>query len=496
MSIAKSIAKGAAWTMLFKLLARSLGLISVAILARFLTPADFGVVGLAMATIGALELLSSFSFDIVLIQNQQATRQHYDTAWTITILFQMAIGLMLFVLARPAAAFYDEPALHYALLALACAPIIEGFQNIKIVDFRKKMQFHKDFVFMFSKKLIGFCVTVPAAIYFRNFWALIIGILVSKLAGTILSYLLLPYKPRFSNSHWRELFSFSKWLFINNLLWFLRHRASGFIVGKMVGMRGLGVFEVAYQLSNFTTTELVAPINRAVLPGLSRVASDAAALRDNYLKIIGMIALLALPTGVGIAVVAEPLVFVVLGPDWAEAAPIIAILGIVGAIGSVETNTGTTCVAAGRPDLVAKLYTFYVSVLLILIYQFTARWGLIGTAWAGLVATCINVPVYYTVLLRLLDLRLGVFVGTVWRPIAASICMYGSTRLFLDAQPELVGSIDALPVLIKAIATGTATYTAVTTALWLLTGRPEGAERTLLVEVTRRIGLRPDRHVT
>jgi O-antigen/teichoic acid export membrane protein len=245
-------------------------------------------------------------------------------------------------------------------------------------------------------------------------------------------------------------------------------------------MRGLGVFEVSYQLSNFTTTELVAPINRAVLPGLSKVAGDAAALRDNYLKVIGMIALLALPTGVGIAVVAEPLVFVVLGPDWAEAAPIIAILGIVGAIGSIETNTGTTCVAAGRPDLVAKLYSFYVTVLLILVYFFTSKWGLIGTAWAGLVATCINVPVYYAVLLRLLGLRFQTFVGALWRPVMASIVMYVGVRFFLGAQPALTGSVDALPVLLKATAIGATVYTAVVVMIWLLTGRPAGSEQHIL----------------
>lgn len=472
--------------MLLKLLARSLGLISVTILARFLSPADFGVVGLAMATIAALELMSSFSFDIVLIQNQRATRGHYDTAWTITILFQTAIALLLVALAKPAAAFYNEPELQYALLALALAPFLDGLKNIKIVDFRKEMQFHKDFVFLLSVKVIGFVITVPTAIYLQSFWALIIGIIASRISAVILSYVMLPYAPRFSNSHWRELFSFSKWLFLNNLVWFLRHRAASFVVGKMVGMRGLGIYEVAYELSNFTTTELVAPINRAVLPGLSKVASDAEALRQNYLYVVGMIALLALPTGVGVAVVAEPLVLVLLGPNWLDAAPIIAILGIVGAIGSIETNTGTTCVAAGRPDLMTKLYTFYVSVLLVLIYVFTSKWGLIGTAWAGLVATCINIPVYYTVLLKLLRLNLLSFVAVLWRPIIACVAMYLGVEYWLGLQPTQAGSIGALPVLLKATALGATIYLAVAASLWLVSGRPKGAEQQLLTEIAKR----------
>lgn len=486
MNTGRSIAKGAVWVLLFKLCGRSLSLISIAVLARLLVPADFGIVALATTIIAALELFGNFSFDVALIQNQKATKEHYDTAFTVSLIFQMSIALLLLLLAAPAAAFYDEPALRNALMVLAIVPVIEGLQNIRIVDFRKQMLFHKDFVFMLSKSVIGFCVTIPAAFLLRDYWALILGIIAGRTGGTIASYIMIPYRPRFNTTYWTELFNFSKWLFLNNWLYFLRHRAAGFVIGKISGMRSLGVYEVSYEISNFATTELVAPINRAVLPGLAKIANDVDALRKSYLSVIAMIALLAVPAGIGIAAISEPLVLAFLGANWTEAIPIIAILGFAGSLSSIETNTGTTCVAVGRPELLTKLYGFYVAVLLTLVVVFTLHWGIIGTAWAALAAAIINVPVYYTVLLRLISLKVSQFLSVLWRPLVASACMYGTVQYYLNRTNPITTSVEALTPMFTAVAIGAAVYVILVIALWRIAGKPDGAEREILKEVVLR----------
>src|SRR5688572_22387334 len=106
-----ALARGTAWMVGFRLLDRSVGLISMLILARVLTPADFGLVAMATALIAFVELFGAFGLELALIQRPDATRAHFDTAWTMNVLIGAMVALLLFALARPLAWFYDEPRL-------------------------------------------------------------------------------------------------------------------------------------------------------------------------------------------------------------------------------------------------------------------------------------------------------------------------------------------------------------------------------------------------
>src|SRR5215510_14071866 len=125
--IANKMAKGAAWMVSFKLLDRALGLLSTLILARLLVPADFGLVAMATSIIAALALLGAFSFDVSLIQNPDTQRRHFDTAWTFNVFFGLFCGVLLALLAYPAAAFYREPRLESVMYVLALAMALLGF---------------------------------------------------------------------------------------------------------------------------------------------------------------------------------------------------------------------------------------------------------------------------------------------------------------------------------------------------------------------------------
>src|SRR5688572_26128481 len=105
---------------------RLIGLVSTIVLARLLVPADFGLVMMAIVIIGALQLLGAFSFDLALIQNHRAGRQHYDTVWTINLLFAVAFGFLVVLLAVPAARFYNEPRLEAVMYVLAVATALQG----------------------------------------------------------------------------------------------------------------------------------------------------------------------------------------------------------------------------------------------------------------------------------------------------------------------------------------------------------------------------------
>jgi len=120
-SVNRQIAKGAVWMVAFKMLDRSIAVVSTIVLARMLAPHDFGLVGMAIILVAALNLLVSFGFDVQLIQNPNAGRDEFDTAWTFSVLFSVACGVVLALLAGPAAGFYREPELETIIYVLAVA---------------------------------------------------------------------------------------------------------------------------------------------------------------------------------------------------------------------------------------------------------------------------------------------------------------------------------------------------------------------------------------
>ena len=176
----------------FKLLDKSIGLISTLVLVRVLTPSDFGLVAMAMAVVALLELMSAFGFDSALIQRQDTARSHFDTAWTFNVIFGVCIALFLVAMAVPAAAFYREPRLEQMLPVLAIGAVVGGFENIGTVAFRKELNFRMEFIYLFIKRIAVFAVVITLALTLRSFWALIFATIAGKAMAVLISYLLHP----------------------------------------------------------------------------------------------------------------------------------------------------------------------------------------------------------------------------------------------------------------------------------------------------------------
>jgi lipopolysaccharide exporter len=482
------MAKGAAWMVSFKLMERGLGLASTLILARLLIPADFGLIAMAMSMIAALELLGAFSFDISLIQNPNAQRQHFDTAWTFNALFSLFCGVTLVLLARPAGLFYDEPRLENVMYLLALGNAVQGFENIGTVAFRRDLRFDREFKFLLGKRLASFLVTMTLALWLRSYWALVFGQLAGKLAAVLLSYFAHPYRPRFSLAAKGELFHFSKWLMINNALFFLNNRAADFVIGKLAGAQALGLYTIAYEISNLPTTELVAPINRAAFPGYSRLAQEPDALRDSFLNVISMIALFALPAGVGIALVADLLVPTILGWKWVAAIPVIQVLALYGIIVALQTNINYVYLAVGMPRVVTWIAGAQFGLLLGLLLPATQRYGTIGAAWAFLVTVLLMLPVNQVFISRRLKISVRNYGAKLWRPFAASgamVLVVAVLKTGVHPEPQIAAYFLAL---LLCVSVGALTYMAAVYGLWRWAACPDGAERFCLTRIEQAFG--------
>ena len=477
------IAFGAIWMVLMRLSIRFIGLISTLVLLRLLAPEDFGLVAIVMATVAVVELMRAFGFQIALIQDQEAGPDEYNTVWTMEVIMASVTGLILIIIARPAAAFYGDPRLVELFYIVAGANALHGLVNVGIVDFRKHLEFGREFNYNVSIKIVGFVVTITSAYFLRSYWALVIGIVANKFTGLVLSYVMHPYRPRFSLASVGKLFRFSSWIFMNNMGIVARLRGPDFIIGKVAGPQGLGVYAVAYEISNLATTELIAPINRALLPGFAKIAHDAPRARAAFIKASSVMALFSLPIAVGIAATAPLIGSVVLGEKWLAAVPLIEMLALAGVVTAIASPITSCLIALGKPSVVACLSLANAVALLTSVTWFGLRGGAAGAAQAVLINAGLFLPIYFAVAVRFLHLKVTDVFAILFRPAAAAAAMYVVVRQVL----HLTGT-DALD-LVLAVGIGAVTFCCLLAALWaLMPKRATSGESFLLDRVRERLG--------
>ena len=491
----RKIALGAAWMVGFKLIDRSIGLLSTIVLARVLAPEDFGLVAMAMVLIGALELFIAFSFDVVLIQNPSAGRAQFDTAWTLNAVFTSACALVLALLAGGAASFYGQARLEPVIYLLAAGFALQGLSNIGPVMFRRDMRFDREFKFLLGKRLATFLITIPAALYFRNYWALIIGQLSATALSVGLSYIMSSYRPRWSLSARGELFHSSKWLVLNNIFQFLNNSAAQFAIGRLSGAQALGVYAIASEIATMPTTELVAPINRAAFPGYASTAGERGQLRASFLNVIASIALFALPAGIGIVAVADLLVPAVLGWKWMAAIPLIRVLAVYSVIQALQTNISYVYLALGKLRLVTIINAIQFLILVSLMVPGLLRYGVSGAAWAFLGTMLLMIPVNQVLIARCLALGAATFAARLVRPLLAALAMGACVLLLKGSLTLRPLTRDYVLALLLCSAAGALVYALALYGLWRAAGRPVGADRFAfdkLQGVLARAGVRID----
>jgi O-antigen/teichoic acid export membrane protein len=467
------MARGALWLMLARLGDRLIGMLSMVLLARLLAPADYGIVAMAGTVLAATELLRAFGFELALIQSQEATRLEYDTAWTLNALLGAGIALLVAGLAYPGAAFYDETRLAPVLLVLAVRPALQGLRNVGVVNFRKEFKFHREIALSLTTKAVAVLTTVPLAFALRSYWALVYGMLISTCVDLFLTYAMHPFRPRPSLGGRQDLMRFSKWLFLNNLGFFLGQRGPDLIVGKLAGTRALGLFSLSYEVANLPTTEFISTINGAAFPGYSRHGKDVPRLRSEFLGVMGFIFLLLLPAGIGLILLADQAVLLLLGERWIDAVPAVRILTCAALFHGLGTNSGYIYMAIGKPRYVTLVTAGQLVVLLPAVAVGARLGGVEGAAWAFVAAAGgLMMPLNYWLIRRELDLRTRDIVAALWRPVVASAAMawcVSAARSGLSLEP-------GIPSAALLVAIGAMVYFATVFALWALVARPVGAE--------------------
>lgn len=476
----KSVASGAALYVGMRWFDRLIGVLSTIVLARLLTPDDFGIVALASIVLGLAVVMLDLGINMAVVQRSGLELEDIHTAWTIRLLQNAIIAMGLSALAIPAASYYDDSRLAPVLWLLAFAYLLDGFTGMGPVLFQKHQQYAREVGFYAAKRLFGFVVTMGLAFSLRDYWALVYGTIVANAGGVVLSYLMYRQCPRFTLARWRGFAGASFWLALRTLAGYVSQELDKFVVGQRDGASALGGYSIASQIGAMPTSELLAPLSRALFPALAAAKDDALALRRMFLLALGIQSTLALPAAVGLALVAEELVLVALGEKWVAAAPLLAALALAFGANALTHSGSYLLMALARYRAHSLIQWGMAGALALLVFVIFPSADANLIAWCRVALALGGVIAISAISLKCLS---GVSLTDLWdavrRPTVATLCM--STALVaLDAPSAALPDWAALAVKVLA---GALVYGIILMALWGIERRPDGAEQWILARL-------------
>jgi O-antigen/teichoic acid export membrane protein len=486
-SLMARAAHGFAWVFAWRMATRIMGLGSTLILVRLLAPAEFGIVAIALSFIGSIDQFSQIGVEEALVRMPSPDRRHYDTAFTMIALRSALIAIIVVIAAWPVAAFFKEPRLAPIMLAIAGVTVIAGLENVGVQDFRREMRFDQEFMFQAVPRLAGITATIVVALVWRNYWALIIGTAVTRVCRVAMSYVMHPLRPRFSLAAWRDLIGFSLWTWAICVARVLRDQPGTFIIGRALGPARVGMLSVGAEIALLPFTEIVMPMGRSMFSAFSLARRSGEDVEAIFRRLTGMTAVLTLPASIGLALVAEPMVRLMLGPAWMEAAPLLQVLAVGGAFAVLGQACHAQFDAFGLLRQDFSVILFSAAARNGLVVALIPGFGLMGAVVGFALSLLLEPMAYLVVKWWSLPYSPRALAGVVIRPILATAGMAVVVSRFDLASAATSETIDGLIVpLALAVLTGALLYAGLMLGLWWLAGRPPGAEADLLAALRRR----------
>lgn len=480
------VARGAAHLGLFQLVGKLLDMVSMVVLARILVPDDFGVIALASSAMLIAAAVTELPVIDVLVQRKEIDKADVDTAFTLNLLRGGVVLLAIVALALPLAWIYDDMRVAQAVLVLALVPFLGSLQSPALVHSLRQVDYAPTAKILLYGKLGGNLLSVVLALLWPSFWALILGMVAGAAISTLWSYRLCPYLPRFRFAGTKSILSFAGWVTASRIVFSLNQQGDRFFVGYILGKALLGQYTMGNIISSTATYALATPATRPIFAAMSRIEGDSERMRRAYLQSQQALMLLILPFGVGLATVAKDIVPLLLGDGWEMVVPAIWWLSPIIALQMMSIPVQALSMANGRPRLLTLRET--IALALRLPATLVAAWGF---GFLGALAAR-SLTGGAVIIMNLFIARSMIQVGVMkqilgcWRSLASAALMAAGVVLLGVAFPS--PTVFAMQVLrlTGLILVGLTLYGGMHLGLWILAGRPGGAETFVLGLLKRR----------
>lgn len=355
------------------------------ILARLLTPDDFGLVAIAVATVGFFLSVTDVGMIPALVQGKMVEEKHYDAAWTVGVLRASGITVVLALFAAGIANLFAEPRATGIILALSIRPLLDALASIKIADLTRRLQFRPLAILKMMEAIISTVVAIGFAPAW-GVWGLVAGVLSGSAVYTALSYVFAPHRARlvFDLTSARSLINFGQWIFVTSLIAMAGNYLLRVVISRQVGVAGLGLYSLATQLALLPSEVASEVVGSVAFPLFARLQSDLQEVRRAFrTMLVGMSAFLY-PACILILVLAPSFVAHILGPKWEGTEALVQILSMATLIGIFGDAATPILQGVGRPQKVTLIELVQSTLLILFVLFFSRRWGVTGAAIAWL----------------------------------------------------------------------------------------------------------------
>ena len=454
----RSLLGGIAWTAGAKWAGQAISWAVTLIVARILTPADFGIVGMATVYLGLVTLVAEFGLGTAVVTLRDLSSVQLKQINTLSVAFGLAGALLSCALAAPLGRFFHSPRLPLVIIVMSSAFIMMAFQSIPYSLLTRDLRFKLLAGINTAMVLAQAATALVLALLGWGYWALVIGSLVGTAVLSVLPIVRAPQgfaRPRAADLG--RVMRFSRHVIVTRAAWYGYSNADFVVAGRVLGEAPLGVYTLAWNLASVPLEKITAMLTTVTPSFFSAVQTQHAELRRYLLRMSEGLALVTFPATLGLALVAPDFVQLLLGARWMGAVAPLELLAIYASIRSVVTLLPQVLIAVGETR-----FMMWVTLLMLLalppVFWLGSRWGAVGIAagWV-LVYPVLTLPLLFRTL-RAIHMRLGEYLRGLWPAASASAVMCVAVLLLKWACPPVWPAYVRLGL---EVGTGAAVYVAV-----------------------------------
>jgi O-antigen/teichoic acid export membrane protein len=423
-SVGTRILSGIAWKAASQVTVQVTRIVVALVLARLLTPQDWGLAAMVIAFAGFAVAFTDNAFGTALIQRRHLVDEDKSTVFWVSAALGLGLAAVGIAAAGQLADFYGEPEVRPLFVVFCLGLFVSALGTTQMALLVREMQFRRLELRQIAATLVGGVTSITIAVLGYGAWALVGGLVVEAVTSTMLLWLLTPWRPSFvfSKASVRRLGGFAGNVFAQNMIWQSVRSFSTIVIGRALGAAALGVYTLATTVILLPFARIAAPLQQVFFPAFSQLRDEPERMADMWIRATRMVAAVSIPSLVGLIVVADEFVQVVLGPKWSDTATLIQILGVVGIFQSLHTLTAEVLLALGRAGTFLR-YTLLWAAAIIAALALGVQGDIVWVATCYAVATVLVEPVQTLLTTRALGIPFGRYVRSLSGVVQASTVM-------------------------------------------------------------------------
>jgi len=371
--------RGVFWSFIEKFGSQFILLISQIVLARLLDPRDFGLLGMLAIFIAISQAFIDSGFDNALIQKKDANQTDYSTVFFFNISIGVVLYLILFFTAPLIADFFRSPELVQLTRVVCLILVVNSFGLIQFVKFKIEMNFKAIAQVVVIANLLSAALGIVLALLNFGVWALAAQVIGIYFFRSILFWVKSTWRPSmvFSIKSFKGLFNFGSKLLLSGLISQTFENIYLLVIGRMFSATALGFYDQAKKFQQVPVATLAQVVGNVTFPAFSKIQDENEKLRLGFRKLIKLLVFINFPLMIGLAVMADPLLVVVLGDKWEPSVPYFQLLCIAGMIYTLHSSNLNILKVKGRSDLFLYLEIIKKAIVVLAII-IGLKWGIIG----------------------------------------------------------------------------------------------------------------------